>query len=392
MRNYKKTLLLTLLWILWLASCTLPQNTPAVSYAKAPTAWIDAPLDGSHLPLGGVEIITHASAPKEVAAVQLQVNQQQVAERPPDKITNGLALTNFLWQATAPGEYLLTVAAQDADGTWGPFSSAAIIVGEVVGSAAEVQETLTVTPTVTAAPTSTPEEDAGCINRAGYISETIPDDTQFLPGENFTKSWTLVNNGTCIWESGYSLVFVDGSGMGGPSSVALPEVVPPGDQVTLLINLQAPGEAGTYQGNWMLADQNGEVFGLGESGQSSIWVRIEVAIEIVIIPGIILDTQPPTIAVDYSPKGGGGPTESQEITFTASGTDNVGITLIEIYFTLSGEETATLVGTCSDTSFCEITGGPYSADTYVLIAKAFDAAGNQSSTWPQDVIVFEVVH
>ena len=64
-------------------------------------------------------------------------------------------------------------------------------------------------------------------NKAQFVSETIPDDTEFASGEVFTKSWTLKNIGTCTWNTNYKLMFVSGDAMSGPASVNLVSAVAP---------------------------------------------------------------------------------------------------------------------------------------------------------------------
>ena len=88
--------------------------------------------------------------------------------------------------------------------------------------------TLTPLPTYTPSvaqrpPTATP---LPC-NKAVFVSETIPDDTEFAGGEAFTKSWTFKNYGTCTWNTNYHLVFATGDGMSGPASVNLVGAVEP---------------------------------------------------------------------------------------------------------------------------------------------------------------------
>ena len=375
-----------------LAGCSLPQTPQAAVHADTPLAWIDAPLDGSQYPLGAVEIVAHASAPDEVKSIQLQVDQQVVTEKPPDEVSDGLALANFVWQPDGPGVYLLSVAAKGADGSLSPFATAVISVGDTLPDDTQTPDSNlpAPTPTETAAPI-VPQENAACTDQAGFVGETIPDDTEFKPGAAFTKSWTLVNNGSCTWDAGYSLVFVDGSRMGGASPIALPRQVPPGDRIGLSVDLQAPENTGTYQGNWMLSDPDGRMFGLGADGQTAFWVRIKVVSQIIIIPPVIIDTQAPTISVDYSPRGSGAPNADQAITFTATASDNIGVTLIEIYFSPANARVPTLIGSCTDTARCVITAGPFDDKTYALFAKAYDAAGNQASTPEQNVIVFAVV-
>lgn len=396
MKNQTRIIVWVISTIFLLTGCTLPGDSSAVSRSSSPLAWIDAPLDGSHFPLGAIEIVTHASAPGEVTAIQLQVDELVVAQKPPDEISGGLALANFVWQAEEAGEHLLLVSAQGEDGVWGPFASAVVTIGaEDPTLAEEPTPTTTSTPTPTGTLettiTVTPTEMTACTNRAQYVSETIPDNTVFAPGENFVKSWTLQNNGTCAWETGYNLVFVNGSQMNGSSPSSLPQVVIPGEQVTLSVDLQAPNNTGTYQGNWVLMDGDGQQFGLGADGNTAFWVKIVVEETPTITPEPTPDTQPPTIVVDYSPKGSGEPTEGQQITFTATASDNVGVAKIEIYFTASGASEANLVGTCSSTTICEITAGPFNDGPYVLTARAYDAAGNMGSTWPINVFVYAVV-
>ena len=93
-------------------------------------------------------------------------------------------------------------------------------------------------PTLTLAPTDTkeslPTDEPKPCNDAFYVSETIPDGTEFTVGESFTKTWRLENTGTCTWNTNYKLVFNEGDKMGGPSSKNLTQSV-------------APGRAGGYQ-------------------------------------------------------------------------------------------------------------------------------------------------
>lgn len=83
--------------------------------------------------------------------------------------------------------------------------------------------------TVQAGPTATPQP----CNKAQFLTETIPDDTEFSSGEAFTKSWTFKNAGTCTWNTNYKLVFTSGEVMGGPASVKLSKSVAPNDQITI---------------------------------------------------------------------------------------------------------------------------------------------------------------
>jgi hypothetical protein len=105
---------------------------------------------------------------------------------------------------------------------------------------------------------------------------TIPDDTVMQPGQSFTKTWRLVNNGTCKWTRLYAVVFFSGNPMGAQQTQYLNAEVLPGQSIDVSVEFIAPFESGTYQSNWMLQSQAGELFGLGPNGDAPFWVRIQV--------------------------------------------------------------------------------------------------------------------
>ena len=107
-------------------------------------------------------------------------------------------------------------------------------------------------------------------NQAFFISETIPDGTEFNSGQDFDKSWRLKNTGTCTWNTNYKILFADGDKMGGPSSKNLTISVAPGEQYDFLIDLTAPNTADTYKGFWKIADDQGKFF------VHNLWVEIKV--------------------------------------------------------------------------------------------------------------------
>lgn len=118
--------------------------------------------------------------------------------------------------------------------------------------------------------TSTEEEDCDAID---FVSDvTVPDGTDFAPGETFTKTWRLKNVGTCTWTTSYALVFSSGAAMGGPASQALTSSVLPGATVDISVALTAPATNGTYRGNWKLRNADGVIFGL----PSAFYVEIDV--------------------------------------------------------------------------------------------------------------------
>lgn len=124
------------------------------------------------------------------------------------------------------------------------------------------------TPTATETPiqeTPTPED----CDEATFIGDVnIPDGTELNPDTEFTKTWRLLNAGTCAWNPNYRLIFVSGDQMSGPSSQQLvPLEVPPGASIDVSVDLVAPGKTGTYRGYWMLKNANGVPFGIGSTDQ-----------------------------------------------------------------------------------------------------------------------------
>ena len=147
--------------------------------------------------------------------------------------------------------------------------------GETAASPTEALPTETPQST---APSSTPSSSSEKIcDKAVFVTDvTVPDGTEFEPGEDFKKTWRLKNDGTCTWSTSYALVFSDGNAMNGPVSVPMPETVAPGETVDLSVNLTAPSKADTYRGNWRLRNASGAVFGIGAQADKSFYVEIVV--------------------------------------------------------------------------------------------------------------------
>jgi hypothetical protein len=114
-----------------------------------------------------------------------------------------------------------------------------------------------------------PDEDDDTCNQSKFVSETIPDGSVYQPGDTFTKTWVIRNNGTCDWTTDYRFVFEEGDQMDGPSSMKLDHVVEPGDTYTFEIDLTAPDNNGDYTGVWRIKSDDGEELG-------KYWVKITV--------------------------------------------------------------------------------------------------------------------
>ena len=128
-------------------------------------------------------------------------------------------------------------------------------------------------PLPTTSPTPTPEgveTEEGCRLNADFLSDvTIPDGAPMMPGEPFHKTWEMKNNGTCDWQPGTLLVFVDGDALGAPPSVLAPAAAA-GDVVKLSVDFVAPMAPGAYRSTWRLQSPEGIRFG------DTVYVQIVV--------------------------------------------------------------------------------------------------------------------
>lgn len=150
---------------------------------------------------------------------------------------------------------------------------------------AQLTQTALVLPTDTPVPTNTPVpvptfaaptgssgvlatsttsgsgQPSACYGLTFVDDVTIPDGTKMTPGQSFTKTWKVLNSGTCAWEPGFVWNVVAGDAMGGVA-VTLNQTVEPGRQFEFSVPMVAPtNKTGTLKGTWRLADANGNFFG-----------------------------------------------------------------------------------------------------------------------------------
>ena len=113
---------------------------------------------------------------------------------------------------------------------------------------------------------------------AQFVADvTIPDGTELLPEQTFTKTWRLRNMGTCTWTTGYQLIFNNGEIMSGPASQPLAGDVAPGQQVDISVALKAPLNPGDYRGYWRLRNAAGVLMPVLNGYQgSSFFVDVKV--------------------------------------------------------------------------------------------------------------------
>ncbi|NPV75909.1 MAG: hypothetical protein HPY59_05970 [Anaerolineae bacterium] len=108
------------------------------------------------------------------------------------------------------------------------------------------------------------------------IDVTVPDGTPMLPGQYFNKIWRLVNSGSCAWTQEYAVVWFSGETFGVQAMQPLANIVNPGDAVEISLDMVAPRTPGQYQGYWKLLSPDGQLFGIGPSGDAPFWVKIQV--------------------------------------------------------------------------------------------------------------------
>lgn len=133
----------------------------------------------------------------------------------------------------------------------------------------------TLPPLFTITPTAINAAQSNC-DLAEFIDETIPDGTTYAPGAKFTKTWTLLNAGTCTWTDQYALVFMSGNAMGAAAAQPFTiKPIKPGEKVTISLVLTAPQLAGTHRADFKLRNAGGAIFAFKDP-QKLFWAEINV--------------------------------------------------------------------------------------------------------------------
>lgn len=100
-----------------------------------------------------------------------------------------------------------------------------------------------------------------CYNMTFVSDVTIPDNTPVTPGQTFTKTWKVINNGSCAWDAGFKFAFTSGEQMGGVT-YTLPTAVAVNATIDLSIAMTAPtNRTGALRGNWRMQTAGGQFFG-----------------------------------------------------------------------------------------------------------------------------------
>lgn len=137
-----------------------------------------------------------------------------------------------------------------------------------------VQPTLVVPTLAPVQPTPIP---VPC-NWAQFVADvTFPDNSQILPGTAFTKVWRVKNIGSCAWSPNYALVWTDSFKMAGKNPQPIGVTVLPGQTVDIGVSLITPtSPTGTYASYYMLQNEQGTQFGIGNNANNPLWLKIRV--------------------------------------------------------------------------------------------------------------------
>lgn len=160
-------------------------------------------------------------------------------------------------------------------------STPALLPTDAPTATLEIAAKASNTPAVALATgTPSPTPAGPCTNNAHFIADlTVPDGTEFQPGQPIIKQWRVRNTGTCDWGADYRLVLVSGNALGAPSEAAL-YPAKDGSEAVLEIDMVAPPDPGAYTGRWQARSPTAKLFG----------DRVFVTINVVVITATVTIT------------------------------------------------------------------------------------------------------
>lgn len=121
--------------------------------------------------------------------------------------------------------------------------------------------TATPLPTINAILLANPTPTITCQDVLTFIKDvTIPDGSIVKPGDSLDKQWEVENNGSCNWETGYTIRLIGGDAMGADS---IQDLFPArsGTKTTIRIVFTAPEEQGNYRSAWQAYNPEEVPFG-----------------------------------------------------------------------------------------------------------------------------------
>lgn len=110
-------------------------------------------------------------------------------------------------------------------------------------------------------PGTTPTTTTSSCYHATLVSDvTVPNGTEFEPGDTFTKTWEIKNSGTCDWTRDFKITYVGGN-MFGSDTTKIRKFVGAGDTTNISLSMVAPSGTGSVTSSWQMADDIGKLFG-----------------------------------------------------------------------------------------------------------------------------------
>lgn len=168
--------------------------------------------------------------------------------------------------ASAPqdGSAVATAAAQTVEAA---LTSSAVEQATPLASPSAAIDGTTAEPGV--AIDGTTAEPAACDDnnmiiswqRDGATYDKKAVDTPLAPGSNFTMSWVLENNGTCIWDDAIVFKFTEGERLTLQDELpVMPKgyKVRTGEQLTINVQMTAPTTPGSYETSFSLVNAEGK--------------------------------------------------------------------------------------------------------------------------------------
>jgi hypothetical protein len=225
------------------------------------------PQDGSG---GGVG--DQATVDVNALATSIQASLESLAELTPSATKTVVPERPTMTQEASVDEEDATATVPDAQFTALAETLAAIETGTLT-------PTNTTAPTVTMTQAASPEPtEVPCLGFRFVAHVTYPPGSVVNASTSFYKSWQVQNTGTCTWNGEYALVYDSGFQLGGQSPLPLGSgvAVAPGQYVTLTIRLWSNPQPGTYTGEWLLQDDDGNAFGGGPELDEALIVHIVV--------------------------------------------------------------------------------------------------------------------
>lgn len=198
-----------------------------------------------------------------------------------NKIMTALVISILFLSACSPKETVDpgAIATSAVETVQAEYTQAAIAF-----TATPKPPTATPQPTATSQPKPSPTLDNPVENgvpcfQMNMVSETVYDGTRYLGGSEFTKTWTVRNDGNCVWDQSYTFEFSHGESMTDITAYPLTKVVYPGGEYTFSVDMIAPETDGIYKSYWHVKTPYGGYMGVGQYNQK-MYAHIEVADDI----------------------------------------------------------------------------------------------------------------